>query len=141
MPRKSKRLFSYLLIHFALLVYGAFISLLFSASNRLGGGSFCLSHDLLRIYCPFCGGTRALFRLLQLKPLSALRFHAALVLTLPFLLLLDVRALCLILRDRSEQRLFPKWAWIFVGSVFVLYFIVRNVLLLGFGVDFAGDFQ
>ena len=139
---RKKVLTRYLLIHLAILLYGVFILLLARASRRLGFGFSCLSHDLIGIYCPFCGGTRALSALLRFDLLSALSYNAAFVFTIPFFLFFDVRALWLILRDRaSNRRLCPKWAAVTVAAIFALYFIVRNLLVFGFGIDFAGDFQ
>ena len=141
MQGKQKRLFAFLLVHLAILLYGVFILLLLSVSRRIGGGYFCLSHDLLRIYCPFCGGTRALSSLFRLDLLSALCSHAALVITLPLLVFLDARALCLILFGREDRRLFPTWARITVISLFLVYFILRNLLMLTVGFDPTGDFR
>ncbi len=141
MPDRKKRLLWYLVIHLSVLLYGGLILLWLSISRRIGFAYFCLSHDFLGIYCPFCGGTRALSSLLRLDFASAVRFHAALVLALPLLVLLDVRALCLTVRNRHDRVLFPIWARVALVSAFVVYFILRNVLMLAFGIDWTGDFQ
>ena len=141
MPERKKLLLKYLFLHLAVLLYGVFILLWTLFSRRLGVSYFCLSHDLLRIYCPFCGGTRSLSSLLRLDLVAALRFNAAFVLSLPLLVFFDIRALFYILGSRCDRSLFPRWAQITVATLFVLQFILRNLLLFGFGIDFAGDFS
>ena len=98
----------------------------------------CTLHDLLGIYCPFCGGTRATLLLLSGDPLGALRANAAVVVTLPFLLWWDVAELVRILRDRptpSRSLLSPVVFLI----LFAVFFVLRNLLVL-FGIDPTGDF-
>ena len=141
MSDRKKRLTRYLLIHFAVLLYGIFILLWSWSSRRLGVSYFCLSHDLLGIYCPFCGGTRALKALLLLDLPAAFGYNAAFVLTLPLLLFFDIRALVCILQNRLDKRLFPHWALITVVAVFTVFFLLRNLLAFAFGIDFAGDFR
>jgi hypothetical protein len=141
LPNRRKLLTQYLLIHLALLLYGAFVLLWSLVSKRLGVDYFCLSHDLFGIYCPFCGGTRALSALLRFDLPSALAYNTAFVLTLPLLLFFDARALSLIFCDRVKGSLFPRPMGILVAVIFAVYFVVRNLLVFAFGVDFVGDFQ
>ncbi len=140
MCERKKLLSRYLLIHLAILLYGAMILLWSLLSRRFGVRYFCLSHDLFGIYCPFCGGTRALSALLRLDLLSALACNAAFVFTLPILLFFDVRAFYLILRDHGTDSLFPRPAGISIVVIFAVYFIVRNLLVFVFGIDLTGDF-
>jgi hypothetical protein len=45
----------------------------------------CPMHSITGLYCPGCGGTRALMRLLHFDPAGALQHNAAAVLAAPFL--------------------------------------------------------
>ena len=140
MSKRRKSLILFIVFHLAALLYGAFILLLGMITKRFGVNYFCLSHDLLGIYCPFCGGTRALASLLRLELLDALRFNAAFLISLPIFLFFDVRAFVRILRNRFDRPLFPKWGVFLIIALFILQFVLRNLLLFGFGIDFTGDF-
>ena len=97
----------------------------------------CVMHDLLHLYCPFCGGTRAFLSLLRFDLLTALRLNVALLFAGLVFILLDLRALLLICR-KSEAPLLPPH----LGSIAILYFgaymLVINTLMLC-GIDPAGD--
>ena len=140
MSKRRKFLNLFILLHLAAFLYGAFILLIGMITKRLGVSYFCLSHDLLGIYCPFCGGTRALASLLRLDLLAALRFNAAFLFSLPIILFFDLRTLVRILQNRLDRPLLPKWVIPFVLTLFILQFVLRNLLLFGFGIDFTGDF-
>ena len=140
MKALKKPLVVYLLAHFAILLYGLFILLLTAISKRFDYSYFCLAHDIFGIYCPFCGGSRALISLLHLDLLAALRFNAAFLISLPIVLFFDLRALARILQNRLDRPLFPKWSISLVIALFILQFVLRNLLLFGFGIDFTGDF-
>ena len=99
----------------------------------------CLLHDWFLIYCPLCGGTRAVEALLRLDFLSALRYNA-------FVVLLAVTAVAFyvmawIRLKKREDRLFlvPKWLWVVYAVLLLVFFVVRNLLMVGFGMDPLGD--
>ena len=102
-----------------------------------GSSPHCLLHDLLHLYCPFCGGTRAFFALLRFDLLAALRFNAAAVLAVLFALALDVRALVLLCKG-SEKPLLPRGCWRVAVGYFWLYGLLLNTAML-FGLDPIGD--
>ena len=139
----KKRLLRYFLIHLALACLLAVLACAFFVSRKVTEATgiripTCPLHDLLGIYCPFCGGTRATLLLLSGDPLGALRANAAVVVTLPFLLWWDVAKLIRLLRDRptpSRSRLSPVVFLI----LFAVFFVLRNLLVL-FGIDPTGDF-
>jgi len=133
------RLRRYLLYHaaFALFaalfaVYGYIAIVLFE--NRI---FHCFLHDILHLYCPFCGGTRAFLSCLRFDIAAALLYNpAALVFGLLFFAL-DIRALVLILKE-DRKPLFPAWLLPFSVCFFGAFFVLRNVLAF-FGVDPVGD--
>ncbi len=100
---------------------------------RLSG---CTLHDIVHIYCPLCGGTRAMVALLrgrlwyslQCNPLSA-------YLAVGFVVF-DVIAAVRIAR-RSEKPIvrIPLWYLILGIVLAVLVFVLRNALLIGYGID------
>lgn len=97
----------------------------------------CVLHDLLHLYCPFCGGTRAFLAVTGLDLITAMRMNAAVILAALFCVGLELRALWLLF-SKKEGELLPRW----VGSLGVVYFSVYGLLintLLLFGVDPIGD--
>ncbi len=83
----------------------------------------CVLKERLGIYCPGCGGSRALLALLRFDLLSSLRYYPAM---LPLALLLSD----LYVRYR---------AFYGILAIVLLTFLARNVLWLGFDIDVLGD--
>ena len=100
----------------------------------------CPLHDLLRIYCPLCGGSRAILSLLRFDLATAFRSNPAVLLSLPVVLFYYVRALVVFARGGAFSFRIPRGWTIAILSVFAAFFILRNVLLLAFGFDPTGDF-
>lgn len=97
----------------------------------------CILHDLLHLYCPFCGCTRAFLALLGARPLLALRLNAAAVVAVVAFLVLDLRALLLLCR-KKEGALLPFWVERASILFFWWFFLLRNLLML-WGIDPTGD--
>ena len=133
------RLKKYLIFHGILLALAAGFGIYALLMRRFfpEGYFHCVLHDLLHLYCPFCGGTRAFLSLLRFDILTALRLNAALLFAGLAFILFDLRALWLICR-KSEAPLLPPR----LGSIAILYFgaymLVINTLML-YGIDPAGD--
>ena len=105
--------------------------------SRILGG--CLMHDLLWLYCPLCGGTRAVGSLARGAFLEAIRYNALAVVGGAVFAVLEVVAwVCFFLKKPSPVRLGKRF-WIVCGVVALLFFICRNVLMIAFGVDTVGD--
>ncbi|MBQ3040390.1 MAG: DUF2752 domain-containing protein [Clostridia bacterium] len=100
----------------------------------------CTLVEKLHLYCPGCGGTRALYSLLRLDIISSLRYNIAVPFGAFVYIFYDIKAI-IALAKRDEQ-FFSKQKFIliyaFIG-ILLLNFIVRNILLLGYGIDFIGD--
>lgn len=99
----------------------------------------CILHDFLFVYCPMCGGTRALQALLRLELWQALRSNAMIVLFVLGAIAWDIRAAVRLWKGKTEIYRIPAWIWIVVGTVFLLFGIVRNVLMIVWGIDPLGD--
>lgn len=100
---------------------------------RLSG---CALHDVVHIYCPLCGGTRAMVALcrgqlwlsLQYNPLSA-------YLALGFAVLDAIAAVRIARRSPAPLVRIPRW-YLITGIVLAaLVFIVRNGLMIFCGLD------
>ncbi len=112
---------------------------------RLGAGivfSFfpsCLLHDVFHIYCPLCGGTRAVDAILHFHFPEALRFNPLVVV---FLLLAAIWygiAWVRLFRGKTLLAPIPKALSVLLAVAFIGYWILRNLLLIAFGVDPMGD--
>ncbi len=135
--RKAWR--SYLIFHGAALgaallffLYGIGMQWLFP-----DGYYHCFLHDVLFLYCPFCGGTRAFLSLLRFNLLDALRLNPAVIIAGIAALILDVRALHLLLTKR-EGKMLPRRLLPVAVIYFAAYTWISNSLML-FGVDPVGD--
>ena len=135
----DKRWKQYLLFHVGLIGVAAMFAVYARVTSLLFPNGFfhCFMHDLMRLYCPFCGITRAFMALLRLQIAEAFRLNAPAMLALMAAVVLDIRAFVILCR-RSEKRLIPPST----ETVAVIYFVactaVRNLLMLG-GIDHAGD--
>lgn len=102
----------------------------------LGG---CILHDLLFLYCPMCGGTRAVEALLHLDLIGALASNALVPILLAVFLIIDGIALGRLLRGKEKIYRIPVWLWIVLGVSLVLYGVLRNYLMIAHGWDPTGD--
>ncbi len=99
----------------------------------------CVLHDHLFLYCPLCGGTRAVGALLRLDLPLALAENALVVGALLLFFILDVVALVRLLLKKSVILRFPGWFWVAGTVVLVVWGVLRNVLMIVWGIDPVGD--
>ena len=99
----------------------------------------CMLHDYLFIYCPLCGGTRAVESLLHLDVAAALRFNPFVVFVILLAVIFDIIALVRLLRGKARLFVFPEWGWIVLVAVMVAYLVLRNYLMIAHGYDPVGD--
>ncbi len=101
----------------------------------------CMMHDALRIYCPGCGGTRALFALLHGDILQSLYCNPAILMGLGWFLHYEigvVRTLCK--KDGKRYYCTAYAPWVVCGVVLLIFYVVRNYLLIAVGFDMLQDF-
>lgn len=91
------------------------------------------------LYCPTCGMTRAAHALLSLDIAASLRYHPLLPLFILMVLYYELVYLCSVLKGSQPLRR-PRRMLFLTIAAFLIFFILRNVLLLGFGIDLVGDF-
>ena len=88
------------------------------------------------MYCPGCGGTRALMALLKGHIIKSLVYNPAVVLGVGLLLYYEVTVLMTIMSRKKKvyytKSIVPVIIYI---SIVLLFAIVRDVLLVGFGID------
>lgn len=101
----------------------------------------CFFPGILHIYCPGCGGTRAVRYLMRGDVLRSFMAHPLII----YLLILYIQSLWVsvytifIKRDMQVRTYVYIWQlWLMLGIV-IAVFVVRNVLLVLFGYDFLGE--
>lgn len=127
----------------ALVLAGGWIACFFLFSRLRAAGYFvvtCPLHDLLRVYCPLCGGSRAILSLFRFDFADAFRSNPAVLLSLPVLLFYYVRALIVFARGGAFSYRIPRKWTVALLLLFAAFFVLRNVLLIAFGIDPLGDF-
>jgi hypothetical protein len=98
----------------------------------------CALVDVCGLYCPACGGTRALASLLRFDVISSIKYNPkVLIFAVGFLFYEVIMIKHLIKGDERGIFLGMKPLYIFL-AFWGVYFVVRNVLLLC-GIDLLGD--
>lgn len=96
----------------------------------------CMFHAVTGLYCPGCGGTRAVKYLLQGQIRTSIQYHPLVVYMAVAASAEFVTWLAAKISGRSELYLGHGTCFIYLGiAVTVVNWIVKNVLLVGFGVD------
>ena len=98
---------------------------------------YCLCHDLLRLYCPLCGCTRAGVALLRLDFAESFRVNPLVLLFILGLVLYNVVSLVRITRGGELLRV--KNAWVLTGIFLFAFAVVRNLLMIFFKFDTLGE--
>lgn len=100
----------------------------------------CIIHDYLHVYCPGCGGTRAVYALLGLNIWESFVYHPI----VPFCALVFVDyyigAIITLIRNNGKRYYYLRiWFCYIALGIVVLNFVLRNVMLIVFHVDPIGD--
>ena len=129
----------FLALHGAAILGALLLPLYMKVASWLSGiFGGCLMHRFF-IYCPLCGGTRAVTALIRLDPVAAWNYNALVVILAVIALGLDVWAWVRYFQKKEPLIILPKWSWIAFCTVLVAYFILRNALMIFFGIDPTGD--
>jgi len=128
-------------INGALLLAAAVFALLYRWADTHAPLLFaCQVRRRLGLYCPACGGSRAVMCLWRLDLVGALHYYPPVVLCAALVLALDVRLLLNIFCNTDRfTRTYRARAFLSVPALMLLTWVVRTVCLVGFGVDLVGD--
>ena len=113
MEKRNSRWRAFWLFHLALLVaaLAALLYAFFTAQFLPETFYHCPMHDLLHLYCPFCGGTRAVGALVRLRLGEAFLLAPVCLSLLPVAAALDARAFILLCRGSARPLLPRGWWW------------------------------
>lgn len=141
MKRRTKRVTIFILVNLAFAAAVIFIAVYkkFSAETGADPLGMCVMHDFLHLYCPGCGGTRAVMLLVRGDVIGAMLSNPIVPCYAALYIFLAVYAAVAILRDRDRIIYWnTALTWI-IAMLPIAVFIVRNVLLVVWGVDTIGD--
>lgn len=96
----------------------------------------CLFHLLTGLYCPGCGGTRAVISLMHGQVRQSLVYHP-LVLYMAVMVAVELLS-ALVAKKTGKTRYYlgHEHFFICVGvAIVVVNWVVKNVMLVGFGID------
>ncbi len=99
----------------------------------------CPVQRIFCLYCPGCGGTRAVKALLRGDLLTSVQSNPVVIWGVALCIWQYIRMVRGYLhRDRACLRI-PAWSWISLIVVILGFFVVRNLLLVFAGYDYLGD--
>ena len=99
----------------------------------------CITKTLLKIYCPACGGTRAVSSLLRFDIIDSLRHNPIVIYIALCIVILNVFGAISIMR-KSYGIFRPIKAMLYVGiAILTVFCIVKNVLMVFFGIDLSNE--
>ena len=101
----------------------------------------CQFSQLFHLYCPGCGGTRAISSLLRFDVIGSLLANPVPVYAIVLFFRVWIALLHNVItgRDGKKWRIIREWEIVGIIVVIAGNFIVRNLLLVLFGIDYLGD--
>ena len=100
-------------------------SLMFSIAPNGRTYITCMFHKLTGLYCPGCGGSRAVFLLLSGHPIQSFIYHpAVLFCAIGFLI-----NYYLLLRKKTAYKFNYGWLWTLL-VIIIVNCIIKNVMLV-----------
>lgn len=107
-----------------------------TSENALSELTDCPAHKLFGLYCPFCGGTRAIGSLLKGDVLASLTYNPAILPGIVAFIGYDIVVFKNIITNKSPIIHIHKPVWISLVVILLINWIVRNMLLLVWNIDY-----
>lgn len=100
----------------------------------------CSMKTFLHLYCPGCGGTRAVASLLHFHFIQSLQSNPLVLFMTGITGYYWTKALYMLIKNKGEAHYRintgPFWAFL---AIMIIFFVVRNILLVRFGIDYLGE--
>ena len=139
---QTKRVFAkrWLLFQIPFFLFVLLYALAYAYAEKSGVDFFrCRISESFHIYCPGCGGSRAVFALCKGQILQSIRYFFPVPLAALCLLLSDIRMVLFLMgKGRFPSRRFGYTCIILCIACVMLQCILRNLLLFC-GIDLLGD--
>lgn len=100
----------------------------------------CLFAKALHLYCPGCGGTRAVASLLRFDFLTSLRYNPLVLMFVSLFVYYDIKAVINIIKGKDKVLGLNAKLLFVILAVVLAFFILRNALLLIWHIDPVGDY-
>ena len=140
MEIRKKYIRRLLIINGSILAITAIYSLLFLLIFKPLGVSMCFIKEALHIYCPGCGGTRALILLLSFRPIESFLIYPPLIIGVVILFELDLRMLlCAVRKNEKHMQNYSYRRFYILALAIILNFFIKNLFLYAFNIDLIGD--
>ena len=134
--QKRKRNF---IVANAAIIFGVVFFVVISSALSDVEALKCVFLNKLHLYCPGCGGTRAVYALLNLDFVASFVYNPVVILGGIAYMYYDVRAIIAIYKKDEAYFLKRKFILLMVlAGILIAYFVIRNVLLIN-GIDLIGD--
>ena len=134
---KKKIILLFLAVNGGILALSLVYALIFNFFPEL---FTCAFKESLHLYCPGCGGSRAVVRLLSLDLIGSFIAFPPLYFAIGAVAELDIRMLLTVFKGNSGALCsYRPTAFIVFAVVLIVHFILRNALLLWLGIDPLGD--
>ena len=139
--RLRKNLYILIFLNLSLLLSAVAYIIYFKLTNGKEIGISCYFKETFGLYCPGCGGTRALYHLLNLNLFRSFILYPPITIGSLVIFDYDMRLLItLVKRNTAVTDRFKYYTFILIPVSVILTFIIRNILFLVFKIDTVGDF-
>ena len=126
---KIKRLLIVLISFISILL----LSFLYYKINKTYHIGFnCVFHEITNLYCPGCGITRAIFSLMELNIIRAIKYNILIITVVPLILyyyLIKIKNWILL---KETEEIYSKTTWNIILVFIILFGILRNIEIFSF---------
>lgn len=100
----------------------------------------CGFAGLLHLYCPGCGGTRAVYAMLRLDIVKSFLHHPLIPFIVLIMLEYYVGAIITLIKNNGKRYYYMRVWFCYVAlGIIVLNFVLRNMLMVFWQIDPIGD--
>ena len=126
---KIKRLLIVLISFISILL----LSFLYYKINKTYHIGFnCVFHQITNLYCPGCGITRAIFSLIELDIIGAIKYNILIVTIIPLIIFNYLVKIINWINLKEQKEIYPKTIWNIILIFVILFGILRNIEIFSF---------